>query len=140
MLSFGLDHTKAKVLFNDDCVATVRSIGSTTRWTKRWQANRTGQMIHRMRQFLQKGETDRQSESINKVLEEASALALVGAKESGVVVRMELGIDLAAVIMNRILIQQVILNLIRNGIEAIQGVARRELRIATAWRKTTWSA
>jgi two-component system, LuxR family, sensor kinase FixL len=95
------------------------------------QASRAGQIIHRMRQFLQKGETERQLEAINKVLEEASALALVGAKESGVVVRMELGIDLAAVMMDRIQIQQVILNLIRNGIEAMQGVVRRELRIAT---------
>jgi len=95
------------------------------------QANRAGQIIHRMRQFLQKGETERQPESINKVLEEASALALVGAKESGVVVRMELGADLPPVMMDRIQVQQVILNLIRNGIEAMQGVARRELRIAT---------
>src|SRR6185437_10593353 len=45
------------------------------------QATRAGQIIHRMRQFLQKGETERQPEAINKVLEEASALALVGAKE-----------------------------------------------------------
>jgi two-component system, LuxR family, sensor kinase FixL len=96
------------------------------------QANRAGQIIHRMRQFLQKGEMERQPEAINKVLEEASALALVGAKESGVVVRMELGVDLATVMMDRIQIQQVILNLIRNGIEAMQAVARRELRIATS--------
>ncbi len=95
------------------------------------QANRAGQIIHRMRQFLQKGEMERQPEAINKVLEEASALALVGAKESGVIVRMELGIDLAPVMIDRIQIQQVILNLIRNGVEAMQAVARRELRIAT---------
>lgn len=95
------------------------------------QANRAGQIIHRMRQFLTKGETERQPESINKVLEEASALALVGAKESGVVVRMELGTDLPQVVVDRIQIQQVILNLIRNGIEAMQGVTRRELLIAT---------
>lgn len=96
------------------------------------QANRAGQIIHRMRQFLQKGETERQLEAINKVLEEASALALVGAKESGVVVRMELGVDLAPAMIDRIQIQQVILNLIRNGIEAMQGVTRRELLIATS--------
>lgn len=95
------------------------------------QANRAGQIIHRMRQFLTKGETERQPESINKVLEEASALALVGAKESGVVVRMELGTDLPQVVVDRIQIQQVILNLIRNGIEAMQGVTHRELLIAT---------
>ena len=95
------------------------------------QASRAGEIIHRMRQFLQKGETERQPEAINQVLEEASALALVGAKESGVVVRMELGTDLPPVMIDRIQIQQVILNLIRNSIEAMQSVTRRELRIAT---------
>ena len=95
------------------------------------QASRAGQIIHRMRQFLQKGETERQPEAINKVLEEASALALVGAKESGVVVHMELGTDLAPVMIDRIQVQQVILNLIRNGIEAMQDEPQRELRIAT---------
>src|SRR6185437_6051845 len=96
------------------------------------QATRAGQIIHRMRQFLQKGETERQPEAINKVLEEASALALVGAKESGIVVRMELGSDLAPVLIDRIQIQQVMLNLIRNSIEAMHDSPRRELRIATS--------
>src|SRR6185312_6486167 len=96
------------------------------------QATRAGQIIHRMRQFLQKGETERQPEAINKVLEEASALALVGAKESGVVVRMELGTDLAPVLIDRIQIQQVMLNLMRNSIEAMHDSPRRELRIATS--------
>ena len=96
------------------------------------QASRAGQIIHRMRQFMQKGETEHQSEAINKVLEEASALALVGAKESGVLVRMELGTDLPPVLIDRIQIQQVILNLIRNAIEAMQAVGHRELRVATS--------
>jgi two-component system, LuxR family, sensor kinase FixL len=95
------------------------------------QASRAGQIIHRMRQFLQKGETERQPEAINKVIEEASALALVGAKESGVVAHMELGTDLAPVMIDRIQVQQVILNLIRNGMDAMQGEPQRELRIAT---------
>jgi two-component system sensor kinase FixL len=96
------------------------------------QASRAGQIIHRMRQFIQKGETERQLETINKVLEEASALALVGAKEIGVVVRMQLGTDLPPILIDRIQIQQVILNLIRNGIEAMQAGTRRELGIATS--------
>src|SRR6185437_9661740 len=53
------------------------------------QASRAGQIIHRMRQFIQKSETERQVESINTLIEEASALALVGAKESGILVRLE---------------------------------------------------
>jgi two-component system sensor kinase FixL len=96
------------------------------------QASRAGQIIQRMRQFIQKGETDRRLESINKVVEEASALALVGARESGILVRMELGSDLPPVLIDRIQIQQVVLNLVRNGMEALAAVERRELTIRTA--------
>jgi len=95
------------------------------------QATRAGQIIHRMRQFIQKGETERQLESINKVVEEASALALVGARESGILVRMELGSDLPPVLVDRIQIQQVVLNLVRNGMEALDTTERRELTIRT---------
>lgn len=95
------------------------------------QASRAGQIIHRMRQFIQKGETERQLESINKVVEEASALALVGAKESGILVRMELSPDLPPVLIDRIQIQQVVLNLVRNSMEALAASERRELTIRT---------
>ncbi len=95
------------------------------------QANRAGQIIHHMRQFMQKGETEREVESINTLIEEASALALVGAKEKGVLVRMELSPDLPPVLVDRIQIQQVVLNLIRNSIEALAGSIRRELTIRT---------
>jgi two-component system sensor kinase FixL len=95
------------------------------------QASRAGQIIQRMRQFIQKGETQRQLESINKVVEEASALALVGARESGILVRMELSADLPAVLVDRIQIQQVVLNLVRNSMEALAESERRELTIKT---------
>ena len=96
------------------------------------QASRAGQIIHRMRQFIQKGDTDRQIESINKLIEEASALALVGAKENGILVRLELSSDLPPVLVDRIQIQQVVLNLIRNSVEALAGSERRELTIRTS--------
>jgi two-component system, LuxR family, sensor kinase FixL len=95
------------------------------------QASRAGQIIQRMRQFIQKGETERQIESINKVVEEASALALVGAQESGILVRMELSPDLPPLLLDRIQIQQVLVNLVRNAIEAMTGSERRELTIRT---------
>jgi two-component system sensor kinase FixL len=95
------------------------------------QATRAGQIIHRMRQFIEKGETERQPESINKIVEEASALALVGARESGILVRMELSPDLPPLLVDRIQIQQVVLNLVRNGMEALAACERRELVIRT---------
>src|SRR5512135_263861 len=53
------------------------------------QALRAGDVIHRLRDFVGRGETDRQVESLAKLVEEASALALVGAKELGVRVMMQ---------------------------------------------------
>ena len=48
------------------------------------QALRAGQIIRRLRQFVARGESERQVESLPKLIEEASALALVGVKETGV--------------------------------------------------------
>ncbi len=97
------------------------------------QASRAGQIICRMRQFIQKGETERQAEDVNKLIEEASALALVGAKEIGIVVRMELSPEMPAVLVDRIQIQQVLLNLIRNSVEALATSERREICIESAY-------
>lgn len=95
------------------------------------QASRAGQIIQRMRQLIQKGETERQLENINTLVEEASALGLIGAKENGVMVTMHLGSNLPAVMVDRIQIQQIVLNLVRNGVEALLEASRRELTITT---------
>jgi two-component system sensor kinase FixL len=51
------------------------------------QSLRAGQIIRRLRDFVARGESERRVESISKLVEEASALALVGAKDRGVRVR-----------------------------------------------------
>jgi two-component system sensor kinase FixL len=98
------------------------------------QALRAGQIIRRLRQFVSRGESERQVESLAKLIEEASALALVGVKETGVRVNFAFDPRVAFVLVDKIQIQQVILNLMRNAIEAMQETARRELRISTAER------
>ena len=64
-------------------------------------------------------------------IEEASALALVGAKETGVRVFFDFDPAAGPVLADKVQIQQVILNLMRNAMEAMQEVVRRELRIST---------
>jgi two-component system sensor kinase FixL len=95
------------------------------------QALRAGQIIRRLREFVARGETDRQVERLPKLLEEASALALVGAREHGVLVRFDLDPSAELVIADKVQVQQVVLNLIRNAMDAMEGSPRRELRIVT---------
>jgi two-component system sensor kinase FixL len=95
------------------------------------QALRAGQVIRHLREFVARGESERHIESLPKLVEEASALALVGAKEKGVRVTFSFDPDAPLVLADRIQVQQVLLNLIRNAIEAMQDVPRRELVVAT---------
>ncbi|WP_246742440.1 PAS domain-containing sensor histidine kinase [Microvirga splendida] len=96
------------------------------------QALRAGQVIRHLREFVARGESERHVENLPKLIEEASALALVGAKEQGVRVLFQLDQDAPYVLADRIQVQQVLLNLIRNAIEAMQESQRRELRIGTS--------
>lgn len=95
------------------------------------QMLRSGEIIRRLRGFVARGEVERQPEPVAKLIEEASALALVGAKELGVRVTLGLNAGMQVVEVDRVQIQQVLLNLIRNAIEAMEAVPRRELVIST---------
>ncbi|MCE9650083.1 MAG: PAS domain S-box protein [Parvibaculum sp.] len=96
------------------------------------QTARAGQIIRRLRNFIEKGESNRTQENLNKVVEEAVALGLVGAAEANVKVRLELHAALPLISVDKIQIQQVVLNLVRNSFEAMQSVVRRELIVTTA--------
>lgn len=98
------------------------------------QAVRAGQIIRRLREFVSRGESERQVESIAKLVEEAVALALVGTKENGIQVRFHLDRRYDLVLADKVQIQQVLLNLIRNAVEAMveSGAARRELVLSTS--------
>ena len=95
------------------------------------QALRAGQIIRRLREFVARGETERRTENLPKLIEEASALALVGAGEYDVRVSFQFDPGAGAAFADKIQIQQVLLNLIRNAKEAMQGCLRRELTIST---------
>lgn len=95
------------------------------------QALRAGQIIRRLRDFVSRGETERQVESISKLVEEANALALVGVVELGINVHRQLQSGADLVLADRVQIQQVLINLIRNAIDAMADSPRRELVIAT---------
>ena len=96
------------------------------------QALRAGQIIRRLREFVARGESERHVESLPKLIEDASTLALIGAKENGVTVSFRLDPKADRVLADRIQIQQVLVNLIRNAIEIMtDSTGRRELAVST---------
>jgi two-component system, LuxR family, sensor kinase FixL len=96
------------------------------------QALRAGDIIRRLRDFAARGESERRVEDVKKLIEEASALALVGAKDKGIRVRFAFTPRLDHVLADKVQVQQVLLNLIRNAIDAMETTNVRELVIATA--------
>jgi two-component system sensor kinase FixL len=96
------------------------------------QVERAASIIRGLREFAEKSVGQRTAEDLNSVVKEASGLALVGAAEKGVVAAVRLGTDLPLVLIDRIQIQQVLLNLLRNAVEAMQDSNRREILIETS--------
>jgi two-component system, LuxR family, sensor kinase FixL len=96
------------------------------------QALRAGQIIRRLREFVGRGDSERRVESVKRLIEEASALALVGTKDQGVRVRFQFDPAVDPVLVDKVQIQQVLLNLLRNAVEAMEASQSRELVISTA--------
>ena len=94
------------------------------------QALRAGQIIRRLRDFVSRGESERRMESITKLVEEASALALVGVKDRGIRVQFQFDPKVDLVLADRVQIQQVLLNLIRNAMDAMETSQARNLAIS----------
>jgi two-component system sensor kinase FixL len=94
------------------------------------QAIRAGQIIRRLRDFVSRGESERRVENITKLVEEASALALVGVKDRGIRVTFQFDPSIERVLADRVQIQQVLLNLIRNAMDAMEATQARDLAIS----------
>jgi two-component system sensor kinase FixL len=94
------------------------------------QAIRAGDIIRRLRNFVAREASEKRVESLSKLLEEAGALGLTGAREQGVILRFNLDPTCDLVLADRVQIQQVLVNLFRNALEAMAGSTHREL-IAT---------
>jgi two-component system, LuxR family, sensor kinase FixL len=91
------------------------------------QSLRAGQIIRRLREFVSKGEADRRIESLPKLLEEAGALAMVGARDRGVRLLFNVDRRVDLVLADKVQVQQVALNLIRNAVEAMEDSPAKDL-------------
>jgi two-component system sensor kinase FixL len=102
------------------------------------QALRAGDIIRHLREFVTRGETDKGPEDINRLVEEAGALALVGSRERGIKSVFDFGADSSMVVADRVQIQQVLINLMRNAMEAMRDSTNKELIIRTRHVSAEW--
>lgn len=93
------------------------------------EAIRAGQIVQRLRSFIGRGDAEYRVESLGRLITEANALALVGSREYGIDVQVQLDPRADEVFVDRVQIQQVLTNLIRNGIDAMIDAPIRSLVI-----------
>jgi len=98
------------------------------------QAHRSGEIIRGLRNFVKKGELQESTTDINSLIHSVLNLAMSDIKNNKVTVKFSLDDELPLVVTERILIEQVVLNLVRNAIDAMieKNAAERELHIQTS--------
>jgi two-component system sensor kinase FixL len=94
---------------------------------------RAGQIVRRLRDYISRGEVDRKPEILKQLVSEAGVLAIIGAGERGVEIEVKLDSTCDQVLVDRIQIQQVILNLVRNAFEAMDDSPNRRVCVVRSF-------
>ncbi|MCS4504918.1 Adaptive-response sensory-kinase SasA [wastewater metagenome] len=99
-------------------------------------ARRAGGIIRQMRNFVRGGEPESERVSTNTLVREGLALTAAAVRQGGVTLRLRLDPDVPDVRVATVQIHQVLVNLVRNAVEALAGMpeARRRLEVTTARR------
>lgn len=98
------------------------------------QATRAAEIVRRLRAFTRPAEGVQSEQPILDILEDAAAIAALDEEFRGVCVVLDPSPDGGLVKADRIEIEQVVLNLIRNASQAMEGRERRRLRLSTQSR------
>jgi len=96
------------------------------------QAQRAGRIIKGIHEFVRKSEPQRAPCDLNAVVEEAVGFIQPEARKRGVLVELRLDPELPPVLADRVMLEQVVMNLAKNAVEAMDGRERRELSVATS--------
>jgi two-component system, LuxR family, sensor kinase FixL len=102
------------------------------------QAHRASEMIRRLRSFVSRGQGEMEPIAINDVVRDAARLALIGAADQRIATRFDLAQGLPEVVADRIQVQQVVVNLIRNAVDAMledKGETAGAMRLAITTAK-----
>ena len=94
------------------------------------QSLRAGQIIRHLREFVSRGESEKQAENLQDLVEEAAALALMGSRELGIRTVFNFEPDIGSVFVDRVQVQQILINLMRNAMEAMRESEQRELTVS----------
>ena len=114
---------------SEPLLAALDEIGS--------QAVRAGEIIRRLRRFVRKGELQRQLVQVNELVDEVIQFVASEAREHLVRVQVDLARDLPPLEMDAVQIEQVILNLLRNALEAIYEEPGAQPRLLVSTRRTS---
>ena len=95
------------------------------------EALRAGQIVHRLRDFIKRGETERSIASLSRIIQEAAALALMNGDGRGVDFETEFDQTCDSVLVDPVQLQQVLVNLIRNALEAMAETRHKQVRVQT---------
>lgn len=118
-------------LLQSSSPAQITEARNAVRLTAR-QAERAGEIVRRMRDFVRRGETDVVNEPLRTLVEDAAGLAVILARHHPVDLAFLFDPKAARVMANRVQIQQVLVNLMRNAIEAMRDrPAPRKLTVST---------
>ncbi|MDE0193530.1 MAG: ATP-binding protein, partial [Gammaproteobacteria bacterium] len=96
------------------------------------QSLRAGDVIRLLREFTARGDTERSIKDINVVVEETCRLATLGTVADGIDLGLDLTDDLPPVLIDHVQIQQVVLNLVRNSIDALADADAPAIAVRTA--------
>ncbi|AMU91517.1 PAS domain-containing sensor histidine kinase [Sphingopyxis macrogoltabida] len=95
------------------------------------EALRAGHIVRRLRDFVARGEVEKTIEKLPVLINEAAVLGLMGAREKSVEPRFDLDPYASPVLVDKVQIQQVLINLIRNAVEAMADSPVRQLTVTS---------
>ncbi len=96
------------------------------------EAMRAGQIVRRLREFVAKGEVEKKVEDLPTLVEDAAKLALIGAREKGITANFALDPRVPTILADRVQIQQVLINLMRNAVDAMAMSPERRLSVSSS--------
>jgi two-component system sensor kinase FixL len=95
------------------------------------EADRAGKIIQRMRQFVEKRETERKTLQLSELVDDALDFTMIGMRTRGVTVERNYAHDLPPISVDPIQIQQIIVNLVRNALDAVAHTKTQRILIET---------